>query len=118
MEGLRLFEMSHTVKEGQLAGFIAFFEIVQKLVPEQLGQNPYGKEESFSAGNPAVMGKGQPTAGDNTVDVGMVHEVLSPGVDNTHEADVYSETLWVLCQFPEGLGDRAEEKVIQDSTVP
>jgi hypothetical protein len=50
--------MSHTFKESELAGFIAFFEIVQKLVPEQLGQNPYGKEESFSAGNPAVMGKG------------------------------------------------------------
>jgi hypothetical protein len=56
MEGPGLPEMTHTVKEGEFASFIAFFQIIQKLVPEQLGHNPYGKKESFSAGNPAVMG--------------------------------------------------------------
>lgn len=58
MEGLGLPEMTKTVIEGELAGFIAFFQIIQKFVSEQLGHNPYGKEESFSARNPAVFGRG------------------------------------------------------------
>jgi len=105
LEGLGLPEMFHTVIEGEFSGFIVFLEIIQKLVSEQLGHKPDGEEESFSARDPAVFSRGQSAAGNNTVNMRMVHEVLSPGVDNSQEADACAETLGVLGEFPERLGD-------------
>jgi hypothetical protein len=35
----------------------------------------------------------------------MIHEVLSPGVDNPQEADACAEMLGVLGEFPERLRD-------------
>jgi hypothetical protein len=55
LESLRLSEMTHTVKEGQFAGLIAFFKIIEELIFEELRQDPYGEEESFSTGNPALF---------------------------------------------------------------
>ena len=58
MEGLRLFQSSHTFKESEFTGPIAIFEIIEKLVSEQLRDNLYGEEESFAAGEPAIFGHG------------------------------------------------------------
>ena len=94
------------------------FQIGYKLSPKELRHHFDREEKVILARLPFPSITGQPAAGDDSMEVRMVHEVLSPGVDNTHETEADSETLRVLCQFPERLGDRAEEKVIQDSTVP
>jgi hypothetical protein len=117
VEGLRLFEVSHTFKESEFTGAIALFEIIEKLIFEEFRQDPYGEEESFSTGNPALFFRGQATAGNDTVDMGMIQEILSPGVDNSDEAEVCPETLWIPGQFQKGLGDRAKEEVIEDFVV-
>jgi len=112
-----LSEIPHTVKEGQLVGLVAFFKIIEELILEELRQDPNRKEESLSTGNPALFLRGQTTAGDDTMNMGMVHEILSPGVNNSDEADVGAETLGVPGQFQKGLGDRAKEKVIEGFAV-
>jgi hypothetical protein len=51
------------------------------------------------------------------MDVGMIHEVLAPGVKNTDTPDLCPEMFRVVCEFRKGLGDRTEEKIVQDLAV-
>jgi hypothetical protein len=51
------------------------------------------------------------------MDVGMVHEVLAPGVQNTDTPDLCAEMFRVVCELGEGLGDRTEKKIVQDLAV-
>jgi hypothetical protein len=51
------------------------------------------------------------------MDVGVIHEVLSPGVENADTPDLCTEMFRVLCELCEGLGDRTEEKIVQDLAV-
>jgi len=47
----------------------------------------------------------------------MVHEVLTPSMENTDHAHGCAEMFWVACKFCEGLGDRTEKKIVQDLAV-
>jgi hypothetical protein len=44
-------------------------------------------------------------------------QVLSPGVEDTDEADLCSEPLWVGCDFEHGGRTGAEEQVIQSPCI-
>ena len=47
----------------------------------------------------------------------MIHEVLSPGVQNADAPYICSEMFWVVCEFHECFGDRTKKKIIQDPAV-
>ena len=66
---------------------------------------------------PRAPVRGQPTAGHNAVDVGVIQKVLPPGVQDTDEADLCAEMPGILAQFPEGLGNRPEQQIIQDPLI-
>jgi hypothetical protein len=51
------------------------------------------------------------------MDMGMIHEVLAPGVENTDTPDFCAEMFGVLGKLRKGLGDRTEKKIIHDSAV-
>ena len=62
-----------------------------------------------------VGGKSAP--GDNTMDVGMIHEILPPGMEDTDNPYACTEMFGVGCKFHERLGDRTEKKIVQDLAV-
>ena len=47
----------------------------------------------------------------------MIHEVLAPGVQDTDTPDLCAEMFWVFSKLRKGLGDRTEEKVVEDLSV-
>jgi len=51
------------------------------------------------------------------MDVGMIPEVLAPGVENPDTADFCPEMFRVLCKLRKSLGDRTEEKIVKDLAV-
>ena len=51
------------------------------------------------------------------MDVGMIHEILAPGVKNADAPDLCPEMLRVVCEFHERFGDRTEKKIVQDLAV-
>jgi hypothetical protein len=51
------------------------------------------------------------------MDVGMIHEVLAPGVENTDTPYLRPEMFRVLCEFRERFGDRTEKKIGKDLAV-
>ena len=62
------------------------------------------------------MGR-EATPRDDTVEVGMVHEVLTPRMENTDHAYRCTEMFRVVCEFCEGFGGRAKEQIVQDPLV-
>jgi hypothetical protein len=51
------------------------------------------------------------------MEVGMIHEVLAPGVENGDTSDLCPEMFGVVCEFHKGFGDRTEEKIIKELAV-
>jgi hypothetical protein len=51
------------------------------------------------------------------MDVGMIHEVLTPGVQNADTPYLCPEMFRVVCEFRKGFGDRTEKKIVQDLSV-
>lgn len=84
-------------KPGQIAeeaGFAAMeggFQGVEEQPAEEARQRPYGQEEVWLAGDPALAVEGDAAAGDKAVNVGMMGECLSPSVQNGDQADLGAE---------------------------
>jgi hypothetical protein len=113
---LGLLEMADTIGKDQLLFFEGIFEKIEELASKQSRHHPDGKKKSFPAGSPGAIGR-EASPRDNTVEVGMVHEVLTPRMENTDHAYGCPEMFWVVCKFCECLGDRTEKKVIHDLAV-
>ena len=47
----------------------------------------------------------------------MIHEVLTPGMENTDHSYRCTEMFWVVCEFGESFGDRTEKKIVKDLAV-
>jgi hypothetical protein len=111
------FEMADGVGEYESIRLEASFEKVKELSFEQRRHDPDGDEKPFSGWDPAACVGGESPSGDNTMDVGMIHEVLAPGVKNAYTSDLCPEMLRVVCEFHERFGDWTEKKIVQDLAV-
>jgi len=102
---LRRREMVYPVGESKGTRFEAFFKKIKELPFEQRRHDPDGDEKPFAGCDPAAPVGGESPSGDNTMDVGMIHEVLAPGVENADTPDLRPEMFRVVCEFPERFGD-------------
>jgi len=109
--------MTDTAWECKITPLETMFEVVKELAPEQRRHDHYGKEESFAAGHPTTAVRGQAAPGDNTVNVRMIHKVLSPGVQNTNDAWFSAEVFRIIGQFNDCFGNRTEKKIVHDLPV-
>ena len=55
------------------------------------------------------------TAGDDAVDVGMVLQILAPGVQDGQDGDLGTEVFWRGGDFAKGLGRTLEQDAVDDS---
>lgn len=62
-----------------------------------------------------VFVRRESTTSYNAVDMGMVHEVLSPGMQDAYEADTCAKT--VISKLYERFGYRAKEKGVHNLPV-
>jgi hypothetical protein len=79
-EGSGFLEMADTALEYKVPRFEAMFEEVKELPFEQCRHYPDRNEKPFVARDPAAPVGGESAPGDDTMEVGMIHEVLSPGM--------------------------------------
>ena len=77
---LRRREMVYPVGESKGTRFEAFSKKIKELPFEQRRHDPDGDEKPFAGCDPTASVGGESAPGDNTMDVGMIHEVLTPGV--------------------------------------
>ena len=78
------------------------FQIRDKLPPKELRHYFDVDEEVILARFPLPSVKGQPSAGNDAVDMGMVHQVLAPGVQNADKPDHRSKMFRIRGKFHQG----------------
>ena len=76
-----------------------------------------GQEEAARGSDPSGAIESQAAGGNNVVDMGMMLEVLSPGVEHAEESDIRSHVLWVASQFEHRRGAGAIEQIIEQPLV-
>jgi hypothetical protein len=111
-----IFEMTESVGKDKIIFFEVIFEKIKELASEQRGDHPYGKKKSSTAWYPGAIGR-EASPRDDTVEVGMVHEVLTPSMENTDDSYRCTEMFLVLCELRECLGGRAKKQIVQDPLV-
>ncbi len=117
-EGCRILEVAEAAGEDEVPSLEAILEEGQELPSEQGREDPHGKEEAFAGGDPAAAVRREAVPGDDAVEVGMIHEVLAPGMENADHPHLCAEMFWVLGEFGERLGGRVKKQVVQDPLVP
>ena len=95
LKHMRFLQMTDTAGEDKIPCFNGALEIGKELSPEQCRHHPDRDEKPLTARYPSLALKRQSPSCDNTVDMGMVHEVLSPGVQDAQEADPCPEMLGI-----------------------
>jgi hypothetical protein len=75
------------------------------------------QEEAGSAANPSGTVGRRPAARHDTVDMGMMVEVLAPGVQNGDQPDLGAEMLGVAGDNPQRLRRRLEQDGVDDGLV-
>jgi hypothetical protein len=111
-----VFEMTETVGKDQSLFFEGTFEKTEELASEQGRDYPDREKKSSTAWFPGAIGR-ETTPRDNTVEVGMIHEVLTPRMENTDYAYRCTEMFWVLSEIRECFGGRAKKQIVQDPLV-
>jgi hypothetical protein len=111
-----IFGMTETIRKDQLFFFEGIFEKIKELAFEQGRHHPDRDEKTLAAWSPGAIRR-EASPRDDTVEVGMIHEVLTPGMENTDHAYRCTEMFWVLCEFRECFGGRAKKQIIQHPLI-
>jgi hypothetical protein len=111
-----IFKMTETIGKDQFLFFEGIFEKFQELASEQGRDHSDRKKKSSTGWFPVAIGR-ESTPRDDTVEVGVVHQVLTPGVENTDEAYGCTKMFWVLGEFCECLGGRSKKQIVQDHLI-
>jgi hypothetical protein len=99
-----IFEMTETMGEDQFLFFEGIFEKTEELASEQGRDHPDRKKKFSTGWFPGAIGR-ETSPRDDTVEVGVVHEVLTPRMENTDDADRCTEMFWIVCELCDRLGD-------------
>ena len=112
LECLPVFKRDEIGEELQLAGIESCHETFEEQTPEQARQHSDWQEEAWTASHPAHAVGGDTSARHNAMDVRVVIEALSPGVQDRGEADVGAEVLGIGGDRRERLSRRLEQQAI------
>ena len=87
-------------------------ELIEEEAAEEFGQNMNAEEEVPAAGDPTLAVWAGAAAGNDAVDVRMMQQVLTPGVQDREEADVGTQVFGVGCDGEECFGTCGKEDVV------
>src|SRR5258708_7919027 len=76
-----------------------------------------GQEEAARGIDPSGAAGSEPAGGNDVVDMGMMLEVLSPGIEHAEESDVGSQVLGIASQFEYRRGADAIEQIVEQPLV-
>jgi hypothetical protein len=111
-----IFEMTEIIGKDQLLFFEGIVEKIQELAFEQGRYHSDRDEKAFAAWSPGAIGS-EASPCDNAMKMGVVHKVLTPGMENADDAYGCTEMFWVLGEFCKCLGGRAKKQIIQEPLI-
>ena len=121
--GLQTFEGAaavETIAAGhtQLALAMGVGEEVEILPAEDLGESGRWEQESLArGGDPALLVPAQGSAGDDTVDVDVLSQILAPCMQHHGDAELATEPAGIAAELKQGLGRGLEEQPVDESGI-
>ena len=88
-----------------------------ELAAEDSAQCVNRQEEAARGIDPSGAVESQAAGGNDVVDMGMMLEVLSPGMEHAEESDVGSQVLGIASQFEHRRGAGAVEQIVEQPLV-
>ena len=116
-EGRGFGEGSERASEAERALGEGAAERGEVLAAEDRGEGADGEEKPRRRGDPARAVGGQGAAGDDTVQVEMLGEILSPRVQDRGAAEVAAEMAGIAPEGGQGVGDGVEEQRVEDAGI-
>jgi hypothetical protein len=103
--------------EAELPLGISVSEKGEQLAAEQATEGPDGEEKFPSAGDPWGSIGRNPSGGHEAVKMGVLQQVLTPGVQHSEEADAGAEVPWIGRDLQQRLGNGAKQQAIEQAGV-
>src|ERR1700681_3836147 len=116
-EALRFEKISELTEELQLAGAEAVLQFPQEQSAEQPREHAHRQEEAGATSDPAAAVERRSAAGNDAMDVRMMLQGLTPGVENHGHAELGAEMPGISRNGGERLGGRAEQDRIDRGLV-
>ena len=92
-------------------------EQLKVLTAEYYGQGSGGKQKAISSGQPAFAVGTDCAPGDNRVDMDVLIEILSPGVQHHGDTDFAADPARIAAELEQGLRGGFEQQVVDESGV-
>jgi len=89
----------------------------RELAAEDAAENPDRQEEAGRGGDPSGAVKREAAARYDAVDMRMVLEVLSPGVQHAEQSDIGTQVLRVASDFEQRGGTGTKEQIVEQPLV-
>lgn len=106
-----LFQMRDFADPVDFAFFSRFFEEMEKLSPKEFPHHLHRKKKIFLGCNPFLPISCQSPCADDTMEMGMKLEILSPCMKDRGESHFGAKVLGVFGELMESLGCGAEKEV-------
>jgi hypothetical protein len=116
-ERLRIGESGVIAEEPQMAGLVDRKQLLQEQPSEQAREHADRQEEAGPARYPALAVKRDAAARHDHVDVRMMGQRRTPGMENRGDADASAEVLGLGGDRGQGLGRGLEQQVVDHGLV-
>ena len=116
MQRVGIIEPGKLARKAQPACQMSGLKPFEEQPPEKAREHVDGQEEVRPAGEPALA-LHERAAGNETVDMGMMGERLSPGMEDGEEADLATKVPWIRGNGLQRRGHRIEQDRIDDGFV-
>ena len=103
--------------EAQLAVLEGALESGDKLATEDSPQHLHGEEEAIARGDPAPVIQGETAGRNHTMQMGMMIEFLTPGMEHAEEADFGAEMAGIAGDFEQRFSTGPEQEIVDDLLV-
>src|SRR5271165_5236731 len=116
-EDIRLSEPFQIAIEAKLPCAAGALQRSHELTPKNPAQHLDGKKERVAGVDPVGVIQRESTRWDHAMDMGMMLELLIPGVQHAEEADLGAEMSGIASHFEQGCGAGAEQQVVDEFLV-
>src|SRR5271157_1185304 len=116
-EDLRLSEPFQMAIEAQLSFAAGALQRCHELTAKNPAQHFDGKKERVAGVDQVGVIQREPTGWNHAVDMGMMLELLIPGVQHAEETDLGAQMSGIASHFEQGCGAGSEQQVVDELLV-
>src|SRR5215831_12991221 len=116
-EGFLVLQRSKRAREDDLALLESSLESGDELTAKDATEHAHRQEEGIARVDPARVVGRKTSGGNQTMQVRMEQQVLTPTVQHGKEADLSAEMFGIRRNLEQGLGGGVEQKIVEDLLV-